>query len=55
MRAPWTAKKSNQSILKENNPEYPWEGVMLKLKTLILWPPDVKSLVIAKNPNAGKD
>ena len=32
MRVPWTAKKSNQSILKENSPEYSLEGLMLKLK-----------------------
>ena len=32
MRVPWTAKKSNQSILKEINPEYSLEGLMLKLK-----------------------
>ena len=32
MRAPWTARRSNQSILKEINPEYPLEGLMLKLK-----------------------
>ena len=32
MRATWTAKRSNQSILKEINPEYPLEGLMLKLK-----------------------
>ena len=32
MRAPWTAKRSNQSILKEINPEYSLEGLMLKLK-----------------------
>ena len=31
MRVPWTAGKSNQSILKEINPEYSSEGVMLKL------------------------
>ena len=31
MRAPWTAMRSNQSI-KEINPEYPLEGLMLKLK-----------------------
>ena len=32
MRVPWTARKSNQSILKEINPEYSLEGLMLKLK-----------------------
>ena len=28
----WTARRSNQSILKEISPEYPFEGLMLKLK-----------------------
>ena len=32
MRAPWIARRSNQSILKEINPEYSLEGLMLKLK-----------------------
>ena len=32
MRVPWTARRPNQSILKEINPEYPLEGLMLKLK-----------------------
>ena len=32
MRAPWTARRSNQSILKEISPEYSLEGLMLKLK-----------------------
>ena len=32
LRVPWTARKSNQSILKEVNPEYSLEGLMLKLK-----------------------
>ena len=32
LRVPWTARKSNQSILKEINPEYSLEGLMLKLK-----------------------
>ena len=32
MRVPWTARKSNQSILKEINPEYSLEGLILKLK-----------------------
>ena len=32
MRVPWTARRSNQSILKELNPEYSLEGLMLKLK-----------------------
>ena len=32
MRVPWIARRSNQSILKEINPEYSLEGLMLKLK-----------------------
>ena len=40
LRVPWTARRSNQSILKEISPECSLEGLMLKLK---LWPPDAKS------------
>ena len=40
LRVPWTARGSNQSILKEINPEISLEGMMLKLK---LWPPHAKS------------
>ena len=36
MRVPWTERRSNQSILKEINPEYSLEGLMLKLKLLYL-------------------
>ena len=32
LRVPWTARRSNQSVLKEMNPEYSLEGLMLKLK-----------------------
>ena len=32
MRIPWTARRSNHPILKENSPEYSLEGLMLKLK-----------------------
>ena len=32
MRVPWTARRSNQSILKEINPEYSLDGLILKLK-----------------------
>ena len=42
LTVPWTARRSNQSILKEINPECPLEGLMLKLK-LQYWLPDVKS------------
>ena len=43
LRVPWTARRSNQSILKEISPECSLEGLMLKLTTPILWPPDAKS------------
>jgi len=32
LRVPWTARRSNQSVLKEISPEYSLEGLMLKLK-----------------------
>ena len=35
MRVPWTTRRSNQSFLKEINPEYSLEGLMLKLKLLM--------------------
>ena len=55
LRVPWSARRSNQSILKETSPEYSLEGVMLKLKLPILWPLDVKNWLIGKDPDAGKD
>ena len=54
-RVPWTARRSNQSILKEISPEYSLEGLMLKLKLPILWLPDAKSWLTGKDPGAGKD
>ena len=42
LRVPGTARRSNQSILKEISPECSLEGLMLKLKP-ILWPPDGRS------------
>ena len=45
LRVPWTARKSDQSILNEINPEYSLEGLMLKLK---LQPPDASSQLIGK-------
>ena len=43
LRVLWTTRRSNQSILKDINPECSLEGLMLKLKLPILWPPDAKS------------
>ena len=43
LRVPWTARRSNQSILKEISPGCSLEGLMLRLtEAPILWPPDVK-------------
>ena len=55
LRVSWAARRPNQSILKEINLEYSVEGLMLKLKLSILWPPDAKSRLIRKDPDAGKD
>ena len=53
-RVPWTARRSNQSILKANNPKCSLEGLTLKLRLRILWPPDVKSQLTGKNLMLGK-
>ena len=55
LRVLWTARRSNQSILKEIRPGCSLEGLMLMLKLQYLWPPDAKSLLIWKDPDAGKD
>ena len=51
----WTAKRSNQSTLKEISPEHSLEGLMSKLKLQYFGPPDVKNWFIWKDPDAGKD
>ena len=43
LRVPWTARRSNQSILKEISPGISLEGMMLKLKLQYFWPPHAKS------------
>ena len=54
LRVPWTARRSNQSILKEINPEYSLEGLMLKLKLQyfghLMWRTDSleKTLILGK-------
>ena len=53
LRVPWTARRSNQSILTEINPQYSLEGLMLKAP--ILWPPVAKNGLIGKDHDAGKD
>ena len=46
LRVPWTARRSNQSILKEISPEYSLEGTDAEADTPILWPPDAKSCLV---------
>ena len=55
LRVPWTARRSNPSILKEISPEQSLERLMLKLRLPILWPHDVKNWLIGKDLDAGKD
>ena len=55
LRVPWTARRSNQSILKEISPEYTLEGVILKLKLQYFGPPDVKNWLTGKDSDARKD
>ena len=51
-RAPWTARRSNQSILKEINLEYSLEGLMLKLKVQYF---GHLIRLTRKDPDAGKE
>ena len=51
LRVPWTARRSNQSILKEISPEYSLERLMLKLKLQYF----DHLILIGKDPDAGKD
>ena len=50
LRVPWTTRRSNQSILKEINPE-----CSLETETPILWTPDVKNWLTGTDRDAGKD
>ena len=43
LRVPWRARRSNQSILMEINPEYSLERLILKLKASVFWSSDVSS------------
>ena len=54
LRVPWTARRSNQSILKEISPKYSLEGFRTEAETPVLCPPDVKKWLIGKDPDAGK-
>ena len=54
MRAPWTARRSNQSILKEINPEYSLEGLILKLKLQYFGHPLGRTDLLEKTLMLGK-
>ena len=54
LRVSWTARKSNQSILKQVSPGCSLEG-QVEAETPILWPPDAKSWLIWKDRDAEKD
>ena len=53
MRVPWTGRRSNQSTLKEINPEYSFRRT--DVEAPILWPPDGKSQLFGRDLDAGKD
>ena len=58
LRVPWTARRSNQSVLKEINPEYSLEGLMLKLQYWhLMWRADSleKTLMLGKRGDRGWD
>ena len=54
LRIPWTARRSNKLILKEINPEYSLEGLMLKLSFQYIGHVIQKRWLIGKDPDAGK-
>ena len=51
LRVPWTARRSNQSILKEISPEYSYKAWSWSSNS---WPPDAKKWFIGKDPDSGK-
>ena len=55
LRVPWTAKRSNQSILKENKSWIFIGKTDAEAETPILWPPDAKNWLLGKDPDAGND
>ena len=55
LRVPWTARKSNQSILKEISAEYSLEGLMLKWKLQYFGYLMARADSLKKDPDAGKD
>ena len=55
LRVPWTARRPNQSILKESNPEFRRTEIRrtdAEAKSPILWPPDAKNWLLGKDPDS---
>ena len=55
LRVPWTARRSNQSILKEISPGCSFGRNDAKAETPVLWPPHAKIWLIGKDSDAGRD
>ena len=55
LRVPWTARRSNQSILREISSDVFIGRTDTEAETPIFWPPHAKSWLIGKDPDAGKD
>ena len=55
LRVPWTARRCNQSTLKDISPGCSLEGTDIKAETPVFWPPDANSWLIWKDPDVGKD
>ena len=55
LRVPWTARRSNQPILKEISPGIFFGRNDAKAETPVLWPPHAKSWLIGKDSDAGRD
>ena len=54
-KTPWTARRSNQSILREINPEYSFPRTDAEDEAPVFWALDANSQLIGKVPDAGKD
>ena len=54
MRVPWTARSSNQCILKKINPGYSWEGLLLNLKLQYVGHLMIRASLLAKTEMLGK-
>ena len=55
LRVPWTARRSNQSVLKEIKPGISIGRTDVEAEAPILWPPDANIWLTGKDPDAGKD